>query len=538
MTTIAKRLVDTLKEIGIRYVFGVPSGNFVDYLDAIQATDGIEFVLVSNEASGGFMADACWKLTGTPAACFGTFGPGACNLSTGVCCGLLDRSPMLAFSDEMNDRMMHRNCQMNIDHQAFFRPITKWTTRLNPEKVKETLYKAFQMAVSEVPGPVHIGLPSGMGTAESAREIAQPLPVEKIPQPDPALLDEMETLFKKARKPVLAAGLTSVRSGVRDLVLNIADRHRVPVVLTPMAKGMISEDHSSYAGVLAHALGNIVGRTHQQADLVLGIGFDPVELNYEDWMPDAPLVHIDTVPAELDQTAYTLACDVVGDLRPALERLAGLPFRGNDWNMEELARRRNEMFEKLAPPPGGFGPRAVLASLREALPEDGIMAGEVGAHLHLIGQQWKTPAPELQLMTNGCSSVGYGIPAAIAAKLSRPDVQVCCVTGDGGFLMMAGEMATAVRLQVHVVFVVLTDNSLSLIRIKQENKGHERYGTMLYGETYGLGNILFGVPVLAAHNVDEYRSALEDAFAAKGPVIVEAFVNTKEYDDLLLKGNK
>lgn len=536
--TVAEIFSNTLRELGVRYVFGVPSGNFVDYLDAIQKTEDIEFVLVSNEASGGFMADAVWKLTGTPAACFGTVGPGACNLTTGVCCGYLDRSPMLAFSDEMSDDMMHRTCQMNIDHQALFRPITKSTARLRPGKVRETLYRAMQTAMSEVPGPVQIGLPKELGECESDEAPLGPMPAEKIRPPDTEALDKMEALFRKARKPVLALGITSVRSGVRDLVLKIVEQHKTPLVLTPMAKGMISEEHPSYAGVLAHALGNEVGRTHQQADLILGIGFDPVELNYEDWMPDVPLVHIDTTPADLDRSACTLACDVVGDLEPALMRLVSLPFQGNDWSMEELAMRRKEMFAALDPPPESFGPRAVVASLRQILPEDGIMACDVGAHCHLIGQQWKTPAPGLQLMTNGCSTMGYGIPAAIAAKLCCPDRSVCCITGDGGFLMMAGEMATAKRLRVQVVFVVVTDRSLSLIRLKQDQKHHETYGTRLYSEDYTPGGSLFGVPVLTARNAGEYISVLKEAFAAEGPMIVEAFVDAREYDDLLLKGNR
>jgi acetolactate synthase-1/2/3 large subunit len=536
--TVAEILAQTLRELGVRYVFGVPSGNFVDYLAAIRKTEGIEFVLVSNEASGGFMADACWKLTGKPAACFGTVGPGACNLTTGVCCGYLDRSPMLAFSDEMSDDMMHRICQMNIDHQALFRPITKSTARLRPGRVRETLYRAMQTAMCEVPGPVQIGLPKELGECGSDEEFTRPMPVEKARQPDTVLLDKMENLFIKARKPVLALGITAVRAGVRELVVKIAERHRTPVVLTPMAKGMISEDHPSYAGVLAHALGNEVGRTHQQADLVVGIGFDPVELNYEDWIPDVPLVHIDTAPADLDRSAHMLACDVVGDLEPALMRLAALPVKGNDWNMEELAGRRKEMFAALDPPPGSFGPRAVLDSLREVLPEDGIMTCDVGAHCHLIGQQWRTPAPELQLMTNGCSTMGYGIPAAIAAKLCCPDRRVCCITGDGGLLMMAGEMATAVRLRTKIVFVVVTDRSLSLIRLKQDQKRHEPYGTRLYSGDYAPSGALFGVPVLTARSAGEYTSALDEAFAAEGPVIVEAFVDAGEYDDLLLKGNR
>ncbi|GAI80769.1 unnamed protein product, partial [marine sediment metagenome] len=215
-------------------------------------------------------------------------------------------------TDEMSDGMLRRVTQMNIDHQTLFRSITKWTTRLKPDSVKKILYQAMQIATSEVPGPVHIGLPSGMSAFEATDEEVKRQPAKGPPPPDTASLDKMEKLFTEARKPVLALGITSMRAGIRPLVLKVAEKYQVPVVLTPMAKGMVPEDHPSYAGVLAHALANQVGETHQQADLVVGIGYDPIEINYEDWIPNVPLLNINTVPADLDQTKYTLACDVVG----------------------------------------------------------------------------------------------------------------------------------------------------------------------------------------------------------------------------------
>lgn len=539
MTTVAERFAQTLQALGIRYVFGVPSGAWVDYMEALRTQEDIEFILVSNEASGAFMADVCWRVTGTPAACFGTFGPGACNLTTGVGSALLDRSPMLVLTDEMSDAMLARVTQMNIDHQTLFRPITKWTTRLQANSVRETLYQAMHIATSEVPGPVHIGLPAGISASEAAHEDLQQAPATGAPAPESACLDTMAALFTEARKPILALGITAMRARVQSLVLRVAETFQVPVVLTPMAKGMLPEDHPSYAGVLAHALANRVGDTHQQADLIVGVGYDPVEINFEDWMPNIPLLNINTVPADLDQTRYTLACDVVGDLKPALERLVSLGCAAkHDWDLAALAQRRQQMFADLRPNPGPFGPRTVLASLREMLPENGIMTCDVGAHLHLIGQAWPTPAPECQLMTNGGSSMGFGIPAAIAAKLCAPERPVACVVGDGGFLMMVGEMATAMRLGTRVVFVLITDRNLSLIRLKQERKGNERYGTLLHPEGYACAETFFGVSVFAAHTAKEYETALRHAFAAHGPAIVEAFVDTCDYDELILKGNR
>jgi acetolactate synthase-1/2/3 large subunit len=356
---------------------------------------------------------------------------------------------------------------------------------------------------------------------------------------DAALLHEAANLFAASRKPIFAVGLGAVRANVQKQIQRLAERHAIPVVLTPMAKGMLAEDHPCYAGVVFHALSDMVGETHQQADLVIGIGYDPVEFNYESWLPKkAPLISFDVVAADVDKGAYNLAVDAVGDIRHSMEALLALPADAKDWDLGALARRRSAMFAKLAPSGRGFGPKAALAALREILPDDGIMTCDVGAHTHLIGQVWRTPAPGLQIMTNGWSSMGFGIPAAIAAKLMRPEAPVCAVVGDGGFLMTAGELATAVRRKLKIVVVVLTDNDLALIRIKQERKGNPIYGTPIRQEGAIGGSNIFGVPVRTATDANAFRSALEDAFAADGPMIVEALVDSREYDSVVLKKDR
>ena len=203
-----------------------------------------------------------------------------------------------------------------------------------------------------------------------------------------------------------------------------------------------------------------------------------------------------------------------------------------------MAERRASMFAKLGPSNQGFGPKGAMAVLRDVLPENGIMTCDVGAHTHLIGQLWPTPAPGLQIMTNGWSTMGFGIPSAIAAKLMCPKKSVCTVVGDGGFLMTAGELATALRCNLNIVIVLLTDNELALIRIKQEKKGTPIYGTPVRDRgTLGTANV-FGVPVRLAEGAAEFRAELEAAFTADGPVIIEAVVDGSEYDDVVLKADR
>ncbi|HIF34292.1 MAG TPA: thiamine pyrophosphate-binding protein [Planctomycetaceae bacterium] len=537
MTTVAEKWAHVLNDLGVKFVFGNPSGPWMVYMEALRSKE-IEFVLVSNEASAGFMADVCGRITGIPGVCYGTFGPGATNLTTGVGGALLDRSPVLAFTHEVPESMRGRTTQMGIDHQALFRPLTKLTTRLDADHVEETILRAKRLALSEQPGPVHIGLPANLGPMSATDES---FALESLPQldsPPAASLAKLVAAFSQAHKPLLAVGRSAVRWDVQSLVLKIIEQHDIPVVLTPMAKGMVPEDHPSYAGVMFHALSNLVAETHGQADLIVGVGYDPVELNYEDWMPDVPLVHIDTMPADLDKKRFRLECEVVGEMCPALQRLAELPTLANEWDLDALAQRRQQMFERMTPRNGRFGPTAAVTILREVLPDDGVLTCDVGAHLHLIGQLWRTPDPGLLLMTNGWSSMGFGIPAAIAAKLCLPEQPVACVVGDGGFLMMVGEMATAKRLGLPIVFVLFTDHELTLIRIKQELKVLPAYGTSLHTDDYDSAKTFFGVPVIPAIDADSYREALREAFAADGPVIVEAFVDPAEYRELVLKGDK
>ena len=536
--TVAHLLIQTLRNIGVQHVFGVPSGGWVDYMEAIRQTDGIEFVLTSHEGGASFMAAVCGQLTGVPGVCFGTFGPGATNLSTGVGCALLDRSPMIAFTDEMPEDMRGRTTQMGIDHQALFRPLTKQTNRLEPDRVQEMILQAAETALSELPGPVHVGLPVGMSAQFVSAVNTPELNPERPLIPSTESLSKAQELLRCSRKPVLAIGLGAVRARVQSKVLKLAEAGQLPIVLTPMAKGMVPESHPCYAGVLFHALSDQVGYIHHQSDLVIAIGYDPVEFNYESWLPKVPLISIDTVPTDLDRNQYNLACEVIGDISIATEKLSETITDNKEWDLQNLASWREKLFQKLNSNSNNFGPCHALEILRQVLPEEGIMVCDVGAHTHLIGQKWPTPQPGLQLMTNGWSSMGYGLPAAIAAKLCRPKLPVCAVLGDGGFLMSAGELATAVRENLHIVFVVLTDNDLALIRIKQQKKNNPIYGTPLQGPTTIGGNNIFGVPVYRASDPVQLETELQKAFQQKGPVIVETMIDSREYDSLILKSDK
>jgi acetolactate synthase-1/2/3 large subunit len=269
-----------------------------------------------------------------------------------------------------------------------------------------------------------------------------------------------------------------------------------------------------------------------QADLVVGIGYDPVEICYEEWLPPVPLVHVDGEPADVDGTVR-LEHQALGDLDDAVRRLATLPPGRNEWEDADLAAFRARLEASIRLPGDGFQPWEALDVLREVFPRDGLLTCDVGAHTHLVATQWRVTEPETLLVSNGWSSMGYAIPAALAAKLACPERPVAAIMGDGCFLMMAGEMATAARLGLPIPFVVLNDSSLALIKVKQERKHYAYTGIAVADAAPAVPPAYFGVPVQAVRTPAELRAAFAAALRADGPTVIEAIVRPEIYSTIL-----
>jgi acetolactate synthase-1/2/3 large subunit len=532
MRTTADVVVDALERAGIRYVFGYPGGQNVRFIQAMEGR-GVEFVLVTHEGSAGFMADVCARLTGRPGACLSTLGPGATNLTTGVGNAYLDRVPVLAFTGKMGRKWRNRTVQMQIDHRALFAPLTKWTAELDSASAAETLRRAIRIAQTEQPGPVHLDFPEDTAEEDAANDQHADTGYPPPPPAGPDALACAETAMRSARFPLVAVGLTMNRADATAALAAFVERHQLPVVSTMMAKGHVPEDGGRFIGVVGRARRDIVGEFCRPADLVIGVGYDPVEFNYEDWVPKgARIVHIDTVPADLGPTD-TLACDVVGDIRHSLDHLtAAAPFR-HQWDMLGIAAHRRRLREALTPDTTSFAPHQVVVAMRDLMEPDGILTVDVGAHTHLVAQLWDPQGPGQLLVSNGWSSMGFSIPAAIAARLVCPGRQVVACLGDGGYLMMVGEINTAVRLRLPVVFVVFRDRCLSLIRVKQTRRHFAWSGVQLYGDGYRSSDTLFGAPVVVAENETAFRAAFSQALSASGPVVIEAVVDPAEYDEMI-----
>jgi acetolactate synthase I/II/III large subunit len=526
MATNADLIVDMLGKAGITEGFGIPSGNVLPLMEAMRAA-GMRFVLTAHEGSAGFAADVTGRMTGRPGLAIATHGPGATNLATGVGCALLDRSPLIAITCNIPTSQLGRRVQMHIPHHQFFAPITKATLPLRPGTIAATVAEAVRLALSEPQGPVHLDLPEDVALAATQEDaVAIPAPT-RCANPDASSLGTALGLIARAKRPIAVIGASALRLRDPGLLRRFVERHRLPFASTAMAKGLIDEDHLLSLGCIERARRQVQRRFLATADLIVGIGYDPVEVEYEAWIGATRLLHLDIASADTDGSV-TIAHEVVGDLDATLGALAA-EGGASDWDEGEIARHRGAFQASLRPPTNAFSPHQAIDVVRKGLPRDGVLAFDVGAHTHQIASQWSAHAPRSFLLTNGWSSMGFGLPAAIAAKLARPDLPVVAIIGDGCFQMTCGEVAAAGRLGLALPIVVLDDRWLALIKVKQERRSYPYFGTELLLAPPPAQ--YFGVPAVAVANAGELEAALRRALAADHPTVIEAAVDASHYSE-------
>ena len=292
---------------------------------------------------------------------------------------------------------------------------------------------------------------------------------------------------------------------------------------------MIDEDHPLSIGCIERGRRQIQRAFLRDADLIVGLGYDTIEVEFEAWISDVKLLQIDIEKVDV-AASVNVAGEVTGNLDASLSRLAAIASFANDWTDPKISAHKNKFQTALRPETDAFSPHQAIDAVRAALPHDGVLAFDVGAHTHQIAGQWPAHAPRNFLITNGWSSMGFGLPAAIAAKIARPDLPVVCVIGDGCFQMTCGELATASRAGITLPVVVLDDRWLGLIKIKQSQRQFGEYGIELLPQEYSEPPThYFGVPVVGVDSPDALREAVTNALAASGPTVIEAVVDSDHY---------
>jgi acetolactate synthase-1/2/3 large subunit len=527
----AELLVALLRERGVRWAFGIPSGPVLPLIEAMRS-GGIEFVLTASETSAGFMATTVAALTGTPGVCVATVGPGATNLTTGVGAAWLDCAPVIAITCNVGTAWLERRIQMRIDHHALFAPLTKASYGLRVGNVENMVRDALTVASQEPPGPVHLDFPEDVALAPaeaSAARVASVASVTSEPRvTSQEVASQVAEALARARRPLLLTGLSLTRSRAHAALRQFAEHQHIPFVSTLHAKGCLPESHPLWAGVVGRARRSDVQAFINRADLILAVGFDPIEINYEEFSGAIPVMHVDGEAADVSPSVNMRLNTAVPDLDAAIAALAEIPSVPNNWSNSEIDAHRAHLDRALRPDGAAFATHHALDALRTALPLDGVLAYDVGAHTHQIASQWRTDCPGTCLSTNGWSSMGFGMPAAYAAALAEPDRRVVAVVGDGCFRMTAGELDLARRLNLRVPVIVLNDGWLGLMKVKQQRREYPLSGVQL-AQIPSSPEHYFGVPCRGVRTLPEFQHALEWALALDGPSVIEAYVDVEPY---------
>jgi len=530
-SSTADVLARGLAAVGIGHIFAYPGDPIIEFMERSRV-GGLNVVLARREGTAAFMAEGYAMATGGPGACLSTLGPGSSALVNGVAAANTDRVPMIAISGQIETSREQFFTHQVVDHKLMFSPITKWAGRLEPGSAATTLRKAISTARAERPGAVHLTI-AGDTSAEVATDadfapppapVLSTISVARRPgAPDPL------RLIAQARRPVVLAGIGATRAGATDALVRFAETASVPVVVSPMAKGVFPEEHPLFAGVLDMACNQVLWSFLAESDLIVTAGFDAVEL-IKPWTITTPVLHVDALQNS-DQVYYS-EVECLGDIAAIYDWFASQWTGEPRWSEAEVQEHRDVLRAAYyaGRVEGVLNPTDVVDVVRAASPDGTIATCDVGSHKLLIGQGWTTKRPRELLMTNGLSSMGFGVPAAIAAKIARPDRPVVAMIGDGGFAMTATEVRLAASLGLPVVFVVFVDGSLNRIELKQMERSYPSTATRIEDTDLVALAGAMGCDGARADSVAELEKVLSDLDSLTRPLVVEARIDPAQYE--------
>jgi acetolactate synthase I/II/III large subunit len=523
--TLAHFLAETLAGAGVERMFGVPGGGSSLDVIAAAAGCGIDFVLTGTETAGGLMASVTAELTGAPGVLLTGIGPGAASGVNAAAYAHLEKASLWHLTDARTPAPGTSAHQV-FDQPAVYAPVTRLATRLAPETAGETLAAALAASLGHPRGPVHLDLAGDDAAMAVAAGTAVPERPAPPVAPDPVALAGLDALLAKSRRPAILAGLDTRSTDAAAAVVRLAETLGAPVLTSYKAKGVIADDHPLAAGLATGAAAE--ARLLADADLILLAGFDPMELIPQRWRYACPVGLL--APGPYGNLPVEPAASAYGNVAAGLATLAETA-RPSDWNHEEIAAFRAAVDSGLdVPSDTGISPAALTRAVQAAFPAGTRAAVDAGAHMFAAMTFWRARAPHDVLKSNGLSTMGFALPAAIASTLAEPARPVVALTGDGGMSMMLAELATAARLGVPVKVVVYNDARLSLIDIKQQRRQEPSRGTRYPRTDFAAVAEGMGVAGFRAGPSPEGLQAVLAEFAAHvGPALVDIAVDPSGY---------
>lgn len=525
--TVAEMVAHLAARTGTTTAFGHPGGEVVGLIDALERA-GIQFILARHETQAAFMAGGIGELTGRPGICVSTLGPGATNMMTGVASALLERAPLIALTADLAAGAPPGATHQKLPLSELYAPITKRSLPVAGNTSPETIARVMSETTAPRPGPVHLSLAADVGQQLASMSY---IPGWSGQQATAASIsDEViataRQMIADARRPAIVVGIGATEVAVGEALTGLAHELGAPVAVLPKAKGIVPEDDPTFLGVLEMAGNDLVVDAIAEADLLLAVGVDPVEMD-KPWTFTAPVISIDQLA---DVGGYfTAKLELVGPPAFVVNQLRSASYPGTRWKDSVIAERSSAISEYVRPAGKRLQPWQVVDAVRRVLPRHAIATCDVGAHKLLVGQAWKSFMPRTFFVANGLSSMGYAIPVALAASTVFPSRPVVAFVGDGGLGMYLGELETLSRVASSALVVVFADGSLELIRRAQQQRGLPESGTKLSNPNFSELGSVFGITVAEVDSRAGLDAALDELVPTQGVAMIIAHIDGADY---------
>ena len=532
-------LAQALKARGVTHAFGMPGGSSLPFLEAFRQV-GIQFVLVRHECSAGFMADATFHITRSPGVCIATLGPGATNLVSGVAGSLLERSKVVAITSQIGTAIRDRYTHQILDQVALFKPVARRVVGLTTEAAAMQTLTALATLDRHPPGPVVLDVPAEVAAA-TLPDVDPQWGLRRSPPAVPDVSSAAE-LLRTAKRPLVVVGCGELSIAAANGVRRLVQAANAVSLTTYRAAGMADEAHPLWAGTFG--LSPVVDahqvKLFEQADLMVAVGLDMVELRPH-WLPgwpdDLPIVSVDAFGQ--DDLLGCIMEELNGPVMETLDALRVAAFGAppddepdaiqgpSTWRLTELALHRNTWAEPFTDGPNG--PAAAIRAVQKGSPEGTRISLDVGAHRITAAHVLLADRPNQILQSNGFSSMGTGLPGAIASRLVDPETPAVALTGDAGLWMTVGELGMVQEHGLDLVVVYLSDASLSLIQLKQERSALPDHGVTFANPKVVPLATAFGGVGLQVQGAEAIEEAVREAHARGGLTVIEAVIDPAPY---------
>ena len=529
--TGAQAVIAALERAGAETLFGVQGGAIMPVYDALYDSE-LRHVMMAHEQAAAHAADAYGIVSGTPGVCLATSGPGATNLATGLADASMDSDPMVALTGQVPTNFVGSDAFQETDTTGMTAPITKHNYfAQTADEAGPTVGEAFELAAEGRPGPTLVDLPKDATNAETAADPGEPATPETY---NPATEADAESVaaaartLERAERPAILAGGGVVKGDASEELRAFAREYGIPVATSMPAVGVYPEDDDLAMEMVGmHGTGYAnMATTHCDVLFAVGCRFDDrLTGGVETFAPEAEVVHVDIDPAEISKNVKADVA-VVGDAGTVLEQVDAEMERAPDaeaWREQCREWKAEYPMDYQTPDDEPLKPQFVVEALDEATEDDAIVTTGVGQHQMWAVQYWTFTQPRTWVSSHGLGTMGYGLPAAIGAKLAAPDQQVVAVEGDGSFLMTLQELAVAVRENLDITVAVLNNEYIGMVRQWQDAFFEGRHSASEYDWCPEFDKIAeaFGAQGFAVSDYDEVADAVEAAMAYDGPSVID-----------------